>query len=97
MTVISLEAIHRKQSSESSATSQGSQWRSIFFFFLKFIYCAGLSCSTQDLQSSLKHVGSLVVPCRIFSCGVQILSFRVWALVPRPDRTWAHCTGSVEV
>jgi len=33
MTVIGLETIHHAKSSESSATSQGSQWRSIFFFF----------------------------------------------------------------
>ena len=25
------------------------------------------------------------MPCRIFSCGVQILGFSVWALVPRPE------------
>ena len=39
-----------------------------FFCFLKSIYLAalGLSCGTQDLQSSLQDVGS-------FSCGMQDL------------------------
>ena len=50
---------------------------SLFFFFQyfkKFIHLAvpGLSCGTQDLPSSLQHVGSLVVACKLLvaACGI---------------------------
>ena len=38
------------------------------------------SCNTQDLQ--LWHVASLVVACRIFSCGMLTLGCSMWDLVP---------------
>ena len=34
-------------------------------FYLFILVMSGLSCSTQDLPSSLRHVGSLVVACGI--------------------------------
>ena len=48
-----------------------------FFFFLICIYLAALhlSCSMQDLWSSLQCVGSSVAACGIFSCGM-------WGVVP---------------
>ena len=39
-----------------------------------FVYLAvpALSCGTQDLQSSLQHVGCLVVACKLLAaaCGI---------------------------
>ena len=41
-----------------------------------YLVVPGLSCSTGDLQSSLWHVGSLVVPWKPHSSGVRGLVFR---------------------
>ena len=45
------------------------------FFFNLFIYVVvpGLSCSMQNLPSSLQHVGSLAVVCKLLvvACGIQ--------------------------
>ena len=43
-----------------------------YILYIFFIYLAvlGLSCGTQDLQSSLQHVGCLVVACKMASCGM---------------------------
>ena len=45
------------------------------FFFNLFIYVAvpGLSCSMQNLPSSLRHVGSFLVACKLLvvACGIQ--------------------------
>ena len=47
----------------------GKLWLLFIYFSFKniFIYLAvsGLSCSTRDLPSSLRHVGSLVVACGV--------------------------------
>ena len=46
----------------------------LLLFFLTFIYLAapGLNCSLKDLQSLLKHVGSLVAGCKVLvvACGI---------------------------
>ena len=46
-----------------------------YLFYIFFLYLAvpGLSCGTQDLQSSLQHVGCLVVTCKLLAvaCGIQ--------------------------
>ena len=46
------------------------------FYFTLFTYLAapGLSCGTQDLPSSLRCVGSLVVACRplVVACGIWL-------------------------
>ena len=46
-----------------------------FYGFLKIFYLSVpvLSCGTRDLQSSLEHVGSVVVACELLfvACGIQ--------------------------
>ena len=57
-----------------------------YIVFILFIYLAvpNLSCSPQDLWSSLQHLGSSVAACRIFSWGMKTLSFSMWDLVSCP-------------
>ena len=52
----------------------------VFFFFNIFIYLAtsGLSCSMQDLLSSLWHAGP-------FRCSMQTLRYGMGDLVPWPE------------
>ena len=58
------------------------------FMYLFYLAVPGLSCSPQDLQSLIRHAGSL-------SCGVWILSCRIWDLCSlTKDQTWAPCIGS---
>ena len=45
---------------------QCRRYLGVIFFLNIFLAVPGLSCGTQDLQSSLQLVGPLVVACGIF-------------------------------
>ena len=61
----------------------------IFLYLCMYLASLGLSCSTKDLQSSLMHVGPLMVACILFVCNAGSSSLtRV--------QTWTPCIGSLE-
>ena len=63
-------------------------WLSFVLFW--FLGVPGLSCSTQDLQFLLQHVGSLVMALRIFYL------LPVGSSSPTRDGTQAPCIRSAE-
>ena len=73
-----------------------------FYYFLIFIYLAvpGLSCSMQDLPSSLQHAGSLVEACGIqfpdqgLNSGPLYWEYRVLATGP-PEKSLDYFSFSL--